>query len=85
MQKRTLVSFDWALKKLLRQKANYGILEGFLSELLRFDVTIQNILDSESNKPEFAASKSTVEYLYLSNRSDSKDGISGGVVKDFAL
>ena len=52
MQKRTLVSFDWALKKLLRQKANYGILEGFLSELLRFDVTIENILDGESNKDD---------------------------------
>jgi predicted transposase/invertase (TIGR01784 family) len=52
MQKRTLVSFDWALKKLLRQKANYGILEGFLSELLRFDVTIENILDGERNKDD---------------------------------
>ena len=52
MQKRTLVSFDWALKKLLRQKANYGILEGFFSELLRFDVTIENILDGESNKDD---------------------------------
>jgi hypothetical protein len=35
MTTRKLVSFDWALKKLLRSKANFGILEGFLSELLR--------------------------------------------------
>jgi len=26
---RTYVSFDWAIKKLLRDKANFDILEGF--------------------------------------------------------
>ena len=31
---RKLVSFDWAVKRLLRSKANFGVLEGFLSELL---------------------------------------------------
>ena len=36
-----LVRFDWAMKKLLRNKANFEILEGFLSELLLKDVTIQ--------------------------------------------
>ena len=45
-----LVRFDWAMKKLLRNKANFEILEGFLSELLLQDVKIQNILESESNK-----------------------------------
>ena len=45
-----LVRFDWAMKKLLRNKANFEILEGFLSELLLKDVKIQNILESESNK-----------------------------------
>ncbi|MEM1124930.1 MAG: PD-(D/E)XK nuclease family transposase [Bacteroidota bacterium] len=49
---RTYISFGWALKKLLRQKANFGILEGFLSELLKEDVKIQSIADSESNKDE---------------------------------
>ncbi|MCS6794462.1 MAG: Rpn family recombination-promoting nuclease/putative transposase [Raineya sp.] len=44
------IRFDWALKKLLRNKANFDILEGFLSELLRFDVTIESILESEGNK-----------------------------------
>lgn len=45
-----LIRFDWAMKKLLRHKANFDILEGFLSELLRFDVTIESILESEGNK-----------------------------------
>ncbi len=29
-----LVRFDWAMKRLLRNKANFVVLEGFLSELL---------------------------------------------------
>ncbi|WP_216095038.1 hypothetical protein, partial [Candidatus Marithrix sp. Canyon 246] len=45
---RKLISFDWAIKKLLRSKANFGILEGFLSELLKFDIKILEILESES-------------------------------------
>jgi len=48
--KNKLVRFDWAMKKLLRNKANFEILEGFISELLMQDVKIQNILESESNK-----------------------------------
>lgn len=47
---KNLIRFDWAIKRLLRQKANFGILEGFLSELLRTDIKIIEILDSESNK-----------------------------------
>ena len=47
---RKLISFDWAIKRLLRSKANFGILEGFLSELLFEDITIEAILESEGNK-----------------------------------
>ena len=47
---RKLVSFDWAVKKLLRSKANFVVLEGFLSELLFDDIKILEILESESNK-----------------------------------
>ena len=45
-----LVRFDWAMKKMLRHKANFDILEGFLSELLGAEVKIKQVLDSESNK-----------------------------------
>jgi hypothetical protein len=31
------------MKKILREKANFVILEGFLSELLKFDVEIVEI------------------------------------------
>jgi hypothetical protein len=44
-----LVRFDWAMKRLLRQKSNFVILEGLISELLKEDIKIQQILESESN------------------------------------
>ena len=50
MSSRKLISFDWAMKRLLRSKANFEILEGFLSELTREDITILEVLESESNK-----------------------------------
>lgn len=52
MKQRRFISFDWALKRLLRSKANFEILEGFLSELLKDDICIQEILESESNKED---------------------------------
>lgn len=45
-----LVRFDWAMKRLLRNKANFDILEGFLSELLHDNFKIVQILESEGNK-----------------------------------
>jgi hypothetical protein len=39
---RTVLSFDYAMKKLLRQKSNFKILEGFLSELLGKDIFINS-------------------------------------------
>jgi predicted transposase/invertase (TIGR01784 family) len=45
-----LIRFDWAVKKLLRNKANFAILEGFLSELLFDDIRIEKILESEGNQ-----------------------------------
>jgi predicted transposase/invertase (TIGR01784 family) len=62
-----LVRFDWAMKKLLRNKANFSILEGFFSELLRRDITIQNILESESNKQAEDDKYNRVDLLALAD------------------
>jgi hypothetical protein len=61
--KNQLVRFDWALKKLLRNKANFEILEGFLSELLKQDVRIEKILESESNKSSADDKQNRVDLL----------------------
>lgn len=46
------IRFDWAMKRLLRNKANFAILEGFLTTLLRDRIKIQKLLESESNQEE---------------------------------
>ncbi|MEM6829022.1 MAG: hypothetical protein AAF551_00810 [Bacteroidota bacterium] len=36
-----LIRFDWAIKRILRDKENFDILEGFLSELLGQTIQIE--------------------------------------------
>lgn len=44
------IRFDWAIKRLLRNKANFGVLEGFLTVLLNKEIRILEILVSEGNQ-----------------------------------
>lgn len=44
------IRFDWAMKRLLRNKANYVVLEGFLSSLLGKKFKIHRFLESENNQ-----------------------------------
>ena len=45
-----LVRFDWFIKFMFRDKSDFDILEGFLSELLKDDIKILEILESEGNQ-----------------------------------
>lgn len=45
-----VIRFDWAMKRLLRNKANFGVLEGLLTTLLGEKIVIQKLLESESNQ-----------------------------------
>ena len=44
------IRFDWAMKRLLRDKANFSVLEGLLTTLLNEKITISRLLESESNQ-----------------------------------
>ena len=46
------IRFDWAIKRLLRQKANFGVLEGFLTVVLGEQIKIEEILESEGNQQD---------------------------------
>ena len=46
------IRFDWAIKRLLRQKANFGVLEGFLTVFLNEPIKIVEILESEGSQQE---------------------------------
>ena len=44
------IRFDWAIKHILRDKANFGILEGLITVLLGEKIKIEELLESESNQ-----------------------------------
>lgn len=44
------IRFDWAMKRMLRDKANFVVLEGLLTVLFERKITILEILESESNQ-----------------------------------
>lgn len=46
------IRFDWAMKRLLRNKANFAVLEGPLTTLLGETILIQKLLESESNQED---------------------------------
>ena len=46
------IRFDWAMKRLLRNKANFAVLEGFLTTLLNEKIIIRKLLESESNQED---------------------------------
>lgn len=44
------IRFDWAVKRMLRDKANFAVLEGLITVLTGEKVTISEILESEGNQ-----------------------------------
>ena len=44
------IRFDWAIKRILRDKANFDVLEGLMTVLIGQPITITEILESESNQ-----------------------------------
>lgn len=65
-----LIRFDWAIKKLLRHKANFTILEGFLTELLKFELSIESVLESEGNKEDADDKYNRVDVLVKSSNGE---------------
>ena len=58
-----LVRFDWGIHKIFNRNANVIILEGFLSELLKEDVFIIEILEEESNRKSLIDRQNRVDIL----------------------
>ena len=70
MIKETLIRFDWAAKRLLRQKSNFVVLEGFLSVLLNDTIKIVRMLESESNKEDSNDKFNRVDMLAENGRGE---------------
>ena len=74
--KKNLISFDYAMKNILRNKANFGVLSGLLTELLGRTVVVQAILESEGNLENKFGKP---------NRLDLKAQIDGGEIAIFEV
>ncbi|WP_375331081.1 Rpn family recombination-promoting nuclease/putative transposase [Candidatus Tisiphia endosymbiont of Oplodontha viridula] len=62
-----LISFDYAIKYLLKDKGDYAIVEGFISALLKTkgykDVKIVALLEAESNKEDSKSKRSLADVI----------------------
>lgn len=62
-----LVSFDYAIKYLLKDKGDYSIVEGFISALLKTkgykEIKIVALLESESNKEDSKSKRSLADLI----------------------
>lgn len=73
------IRFDWAMKRLLRNKASFVVLEGFLSTLLEENIHIEELLESEANQQsaddkynrvDLLAKDSKGEYIIIEVQND---------------
>lgn len=65
------IRFDWAVKRLLRQKANFGVLEGFLTVLLGEEVKILEMSECE-NDPSQKADELLYRVVLLASNSKNE-------------
>ena len=64
------IRFDWAMKCLLRDKANFSVLEGLLTTLLNEKITIRRLLESESNQESEFDKYNRVDLLALDSKGE---------------
>ena len=64
------IRFDWAMKRLLRNKANFSVLEGLLTTLLGEKITIQKLLESESNQEDEYDKHNRVDILAENSKNE---------------
>ncbi|MDR0830448.1 MAG: Rpn family recombination-promoting nuclease/putative transposase [Prevotellaceae bacterium] len=70
MSKSNYIRFDWAIKRLFRQKSNFVVFEGFLSCLLDESMKINKILESEGNKSTFDDKFNRVDVLVENSKGE---------------
>lgn len=64
------IRFDWAMKRLLRNKANFSVLDGLLTTLLGENITIRDLLESESNQEEGFDKYNRVDMLAVNSHGE---------------
>ena len=69
MANRTLISFDYAVKYLLREEEDYGILSGFLTELMGRKIDVIGLIPEETVKsdPDEKTNRVDLKAMYSSS------------------
>lgn len=70
MDDNNFIRFDWAAKRMLRDKANFGVFEGLITVLLNEPVHIIEILESESNQIKGDSTYGCVVLRAANNKGD---------------
>jgi predicted transposase/invertase (TIGR01784 family) len=65
-----LVRFDWFIKYMFRDKSDFEILEGFLSELLKDSIQILEILESEGNQTKKSDKFNRVDVMIKNSKDE---------------
>lgn len=64
------VRFDWAAKRMLRDKANYAVLEGLMTVLIGEEMKIVELLESESNQESVDDKFNRVDIMARDSKGD---------------
>ena len=64
------IRFDWAVKRMLRDKANFAVLDGLITVLTGEKVTIAEILESEGNQESAVDKFNRVDIKAKNERGD---------------
>ena len=70
MDSNSIIRFDWAAKRILRDKANHAVLEGLVTVLLNEKITITELLESESNQDTASSKFNRVDIKALNSRGE---------------
>lgn len=70
MAENKYIRFDWAAKKILRDKANFSVLEGLITVLLGEPVHILELLESESNQFDASDKFNRVDIKALNSKEE---------------
>ena len=57
------IRFDWAVKRMLRDKANFAVLEGLVTVLLGEKIVITELLESEGSSEDSSIGEYRITFM----------------------
>lgn len=70
MEHNKYIRFDWAMKRLLRNKANFGVLEGLLTTIFNASIKILWVLESQPNSEDDISEQFRIDLLAINAKGE---------------